>query len=194
MKYKLLLILLLCGIGSFSQNKKISLEVSYPLTIDNNFIGGRSKGVVDLGIKYRIKDFKIVNLGIGINGGLLVDDTDKSNNYPQDFERTIYAIQPKIFSELNLSQLTKLHLFVNIGYSFMKMKLTNNNNSGPVDFSKLSDTLRGINAGLGVSYDILPRIFLQAQYDFSKLNSGNSPDVDYNTNVNLLKMGIGIRL
>lgn len=194
MKYKLLLILLLCGIDSFSQNKKISLEVSYPLTIDNNFIGGRSKGVVDLGIKYRIKDFKIVNLGIGINGGLLVDDTDKSNNYPQDFERTIYAIQPKIFSELNLSQLTKLHLFVNIGYSFMKMKLTNTNNSGQVDFSKLSDTLRGINAGLGVSYDILPRIFLQAQYDFSKLNSGNSPDIDYNTNVNLLKMGIGIRL
>ena len=193
MKYRLLLIsLLLCGIDSFSQNKKISLEVSYPLTIDNNFIGGRSEGVVDLGVKYRIKDFKIVNLGIGINGGLLVDDTDKGN-YPQDFERTIYTIQPKIFSELNLSQLTKLHLFVNIGYSFMKMKLTNVNNTGPVDFSKLSDTLRGINAGLGVSYDILPRFFLQAQYDFSKLNSGNSPDIDYNTNVNLLKMGIGIR-
>ncbi|WP_440122717.1 outer membrane protein [Tenacibaculum sp. Ill] len=192
MKYKLILILLLCGMGSFSQNKKISLEVSYPLTIDNNFIGGRSEGVVDFGFKYRIKDFKIVNLGIGINGGLLVDDTDKSN-YPQDFERTIYAIQPKIFSELNLSQLTKLHLFVNIGYSFMKMKLTNTNNSGSVDFSKLSDTLRGINAGLGVSYDILPRVFLQVQYDFSKLNSGNSPDIDYNTNVNLLKMGAGIR-
>lgn len=192
MKYKLILILLLCGMGSFSQNKKISLEVSYPLTIDNNFIGGRSEGVVDFGFKYRIKDFKIVNLGIGINGGLLVDDIDKSN-YPQDFERTIYAIQPKIFSELNLSQLTKLHLFVNIGYSFMKMKLTNTNNSGPVDFSKLSDTLRGINAGLGVSYDILPRVFLQVQYDFSKLNSGNSPDIDYNTNVNLLKMGAGIR-
>ncbi|CAM1355684.1 MULTISPECIES: outer membrane protein [Tenacibaculum] len=192
MKYKLILILLLCGMGSFSQNKKISLEVSYPLTIDNNFIGGRSEGVVDFGVKYRIKDFKIVNFGIGINGGFLVDDRDK-DNYPQDFERTIYTIQPKIFSELNLSQLTKLHLFVNIGYSFMKMKLTNTNNSGPVDFSKLSDTLRGINAGLGVSYDVLPRFFLQVQYDFSKLNSGNSPDINYNTNVNLLKMGVGIR-
>jgi opacity protein-like surface antigen len=192
MKYKVFLILVLvCVLNSFSQNEKFSLEVNYPLTIDNNFIGERSYGVIDLGVKYKIKNLNVINLGLGINGGVLIDNTNQAN-FPQDFLRTIYTVQPKVFGEFNLNGITKLHPFVAVGYSFVIIQLSGSNNG--VDVSNMSDTLGGLGLGLGVSYDILPKIFIQAQYDYSKVDSGNSPDISYNTNFSLLKLGIGIRL
>lgn len=182
--------MLFCGVSLFSQNKKFSLEANYPVTIDNNFIGDRSFGVIDLGVKYRAVHLEIVKLGVGINGGVLVDNTNQAN-FSSDFQRTIYTIQPKVFGEFNLPNVTKLHPFVNLGYSFVRIDLSGSNNGQNV--SDLSDTVSGINMGLGVSYDVLSRVFLQIQYDFSKLNSGDAPDTAYNTNFNLLKIGVGLR-
>jgi opacity protein-like surface antigen len=55
----------------------------------------------------------------------------------------------------------------------------------------------GFNVNLGLSYDLFDNLFVQAQYDFVKLSAGLSDEeskITYNTNVNLLKIGLGYRI
>ncbi len=55
---------------SFSQDSKFSLEVNYPIPIDENFIGKNLYGIVDLGLKYRFVEFNPVQIGVTLNGGV----------------------------------------------------------------------------------------------------------------------------
>jgi len=49
-------------------------------------------------------------------------------------------------------------------------------------------------ADLGVTYDLAKNLFSQIQDDFSKMKGKDGfPDVDYNTNVTILKVGLGYR-
>ena len=41
-------ILLIFTINTFSQNSKFSIEANYPITIDNNFLGEDSYGIIHL--------------------------------------------------------------------------------------------------------------------------------------------------
>ena len=192
MKQKLLLTLLLIfTIKTFSQDSKFSIEANYPITIDNNFLGEDSYGIIDLGLKYRFAEFNPVQIGISLNGGVLIDNSNQ-NNSPQDFLVTTYIIQPKIFAELNLESIEKLHPFLGLGYTFMNFQLSGSNNG--MDVSGESDNLSGFGLNLGVAYDISNKVFVQVQYDFTKLNVDDVPDIKFNTNVNLLKIGIGLKI
>lgn len=100
MKQNLLFTLILIfTINSFSQNSKFSLEANYPITVDENFLGKDSYGIIDLGLKYRFKEFKPVKIGVSLNGGILIDNSNQ-NNSPQDFLITTYFFNLK--SLLNL--------------------------------------------------------------------------------------------
>jgi hypothetical protein len=192
MNQKLLLIVLfIFTIKSFSQDSKFSIEANYPFAIDNNFLGEDSYGLVDLGLKYRFAEFNPIQIGVSINGGVLIDNSNQ-NNSPQDFLVTTYSIQPKIFTELNLESMEKLHPFLGLGYTFMNFQLSGSNNG--MDVSGESDNLSGFGLNLGVAYDISNNVFVQVQYDFTKLNVDDVPDIKYNTNVNLLKIGIGLKI
>ncbi len=63
------------------------------------------------------------------------------------------------------------------------------------DVSGLSKTDSGINANFGVAYDITTKIFIGIQYDYVKLNVAEETlNTTFNTNVNLLKIGLGFRI
>jgi hypothetical protein len=192
MNQKLLLIVLfIFTIKSFSQDSKFSIEANYPFAIDNNFLGEDSYGLVDLGLKYRFAEFNPIQIGVSINGGVLIDNSNQ-NNSPQDFLVTTYSIQPKIFTELNLESMEKLHPFLGLGYTFMNFQLSGSNNG--MDVSGESDSLSGFGLNIGAAYDISNKVFVQVLYDFTKLNVDDVPDIKYNTNVNLLKIGIGLKI
>jgi opacity protein-like surface antigen len=192
MNQKLLLIVLfIFTIKSFSQDSKFSIEANYPFAIDNNFLGEDSYGLVDLGLKYRFAEFNPIQIGVSINGGVLIDNSNQ-NNSPKDFLVTTYSIQPKIFTELNLESMEKLHPFLGLGYTFMNFQLSGSNNG--MDVSGESDSLSGFGLNIGAAYDISNKVFVQVLYDFTKLNVDDVPDIKYNTNVNLLKIGIGLKI
>ena len=192
MKQKILLILLLIfTIKSFSQDSRFSIEANYPFTIDDNFLGKDSYGIVDLGVKYRFAKFNPVQIGISLNGGVLIDNSNQ-NNSPQDFLITTYIIQPKIFAELSIESIEKLHPFLGLGYTFMSFQLSGSNNG--MDVSDESDNMSGLGLNLGLAYDISNKVFIQVQYDFTKLNVDDAPEIKYNTNVNLLKIGVGLKI
>ncbi|NRT15763.1 opacity protein-like surface antigen [Flavobacterium sp. 28A] len=193
MKQKLLLaLLLILSIKSFSQDSKLSVEMHYPIPIDQNFIGKNYNGIIDFGAKYRFSEITNINIGASINGGILVNNTnDNSGN--QDFTIKSYLIQPRFFAELKIESISKLRPFVGFGYSFMIFDASGTNNG--FDVSGSNDTEGGINANFGISYDITKKIFIDIQYDYVKLKvDKETPNTTFNTNVNLLKVGLGFRI
>ncbi len=193
MNKKLLLALLLTlTIKAFSQDSKFSIEANYPLPIDDNFIGKNYTGIIDIGVKYRFFDLNIINIGASFNGGVLLNNSNQNNGL-QDFKVTSYSIQPKVFVELDMESIPKFHPFVGLGYTLMIFDPSGTNNG--FDVSGESDTQSGINANLGIAYDITEKLFAQIQYDFVKLGVENEvPDIKFNRNVNILKIGLGFRL
>ncbi|WP_375587450.1 outer membrane protein [Flagellimonas aurea] len=192
MKQKLLLILLLIfSFKSFSQDSKFSLELNYPIPIDN-FVGENYNGIIDIGADYRIINLNPVNIGISLNSGVFTNNSNQ-NNGVQDFKVTSYVIQPKIFGELDLESINKFHPTVGLGYTIMVFDASGSNNG--LDVSSSSETQSGFNFNLGLAYDVSKKLFVQAHYDFVKLGVDNDvPDIKFNTNVNILKIGLGYRL
>jgi opacity protein-like surface antigen len=188
----LLTLLLIFSIKSFSQDSKFSLELNYPIPIDNNFVGENYNGIIDIGADYRSANLNPVNIGISLNGGVLVNNSNQNNGF-QNFKVTSYVIQPRIFGELDLESMDKFHPTVGLGYTIMVFNASGTNNG--FDVSDASDTQSGFNFNFGLAYDITEKLFVQAQYDFIKLGvDSDVPDIKFNTNVNILKIGLGYRL
>ena len=177
---------------SFAQDSKFNLELNYPIPIDNNFVGENYSGIIDFGADYRFANLNPINIGVSFNGGILVNNSNQSNGF-QDFKVTSYVIQPRVFGELDLESVQKFHPTVGLGYTIMIFEASGTNNR--FDVSDSSDTQSGFNFNFGLAYDITEKLFAQAQYDFVKLRVDSEvPETKFNTNVNILKIGLGYRL
>ncbi len=189
-------LLLIISINSFSQETQFTIEANYPFTTGENFIGKNYKGIADVGFKYRISDSKLVKMGASINGSLLKYNFKVQDDFAEPFDYNVnaYFIQPRIFAELIIASIEKFHPSAGIGYSFI---IFNVSGPDPLDFSNetANDTQNGINLNLAVTYDLTEQILIQLQYDFIKLGTANDiPNNSFNSNVNLVKIGLGFRL
>ncbi len=181
---------------SFSQAPKFSVEANLPISL-SPFFGKDYNGVVDVGAKYRIVTFSHVNLGVGINGSYFKRNGRGSYRYPygdseivEDPDVTNFTILPKLFAELNLERLPKLHPFVGAGYGFLLFNAADHG-ARPQD----SVTENGLNLNAGIYYLLNKNIFAQFQYDF--INSTGSSDQymeSDNSSISILKLGLGILL
>ncbi len=168
-----------------SQQKRFSVEVNYPLPIGSNFIGESYDGIIDAGFRYRIKTLKIVNFGFGLNGSYL-----KLEDHPHPSVHSVdnIIIQPKLFGEFTIPKVNKLHPHIGMGYSFLRFKV--NSYEEGIE----GEANSGFNLNMGISYYIFERTLIQIQYDFIKLSAEEGiPSTSYNTNVSILKFGIGMR-
>jgi opacity protein-like surface antigen len=184
----LILFILTIGVTSYSQDSKLSFELNYPIPIDENYVGDYFTGIIDFGIDYRFIDASPVELGASFNGGILTTGSDFSNG-SRDFKITSYLIQPRIFGELILEGMEKFRPSVGLGYTLIIFQASIADSA--------SNEPAGFNVNLGLSYDLFDNLFVQAQYDFVKLSAGLSDEeskITYNTNVNLLKIGLGYRI
>ena len=142
----------------------------------------------------RFSNLDFLNIGESLNTGILKNSKDDAV-VPSDV--TAFAIQPRIFAELNSESLSKLHPSIGLGYTFITFKASGVQNFNPDNSvsSNSSQTESGINLNFGVAYDITNKLFAQIQYDFIKLGIDNGvPDKKYNKNINILKVGLGYRL
>ncbi len=177
----------------FAQDYKWSVEANYPISVGDE-LGNDAPGIIDVGLKYRFLDFKIVKIGGGINVGIFKDNI-RSFTDPEttDFDETDWIIQPKVFAEFTIPGISKLHPTVGLGYNFIESKydglflnesIKNTNSEG------------GINVNLGLSYDISKRFFIQVQYDYTRnIDKFEFEGFDYEIKENLgfLKAGVGFR-
>jgi opacity protein-like surface antigen len=94
---------------------------------------------------------------------------------------------------LDLESIDKFHPSVGLGYTIMVFDASGINNG--LDVSDANDTQSGFNFNFGLAYGITEKLFVQVQYDFIKLGVDNdASDMKFNTNVNILKIGLGYRL
>lgn len=196
MKSKILSLFLLFSALTFAQTNKFSIEAAYPLPVDQNFLGDHFKGVADLGIKYRIKNLQIINIGVSVNGSMFT--YNDSGYFPEfdenlDFKTTLYMIQPRAYVELNLKKILKIHPYAGIGYSFLMAERKFDSQS---EIPNDSTSQSGVNITFGLSYDLISKLYIFANYDYitlTELDSGVPKD-SYNTNASLVKVGLGLRL
>ncbi|MBW1298180.1 outer membrane protein [Aquimarina litoralis] len=177
----LLLTVLIFSLKSFSQDSKISLEVNYPIPLGDNFIGKSYDGIADIGIDYKFFNKSLFNVGASLNGGVFL------NNSFDNITTTAYTIQPRVFTELKV--LSKIRPSLGIGYTIIVFNISGDSNL------ETPSTESGLNLNLGITYDITKKIFAQVQYDFSSLSTSDDvPDISFNTQIQLLKIGVGYRL
>jgi hypothetical protein len=195
---RLKLLGLLCGITSISmgQTSPFSIEASYPLPLDSNFLGDHFKGIADLGVKYRIKNLQVVTIGVAVNGSLFhYSDSGYFPAYDEvlHFKTSLYIIQPKFFGELNLKKINKLHPSIGVGYSAFLSTTTFDAQS---NVASNHTNQGGVVVCLGVSYDILSKVYLFTSFDYGKLTQLDAgiPKSNYNTQTSLMKFGLGVRL
>jgi len=107
-----------------AQDKEWSVEVNYPFSV-GDVINNVAPGVIDLGIKYRFLDLNTVKIGAGLNvGAFNTNLIDTSDIMLFDIEETNWLIQPKIFAELNIPRIPKLHprFFLQVQYDYVRTK------------------------------------------------------------------------
>ena len=188
-KTLVVLVLLFC-VSVHSQDSKFNLEANYPIATDDNFIGRNFNGFIDVGLKYRISNLEFLNFGVSLNTSVF---RNTKEDRVQPFDVTMLVIQPRLFLELNSELYRKFHPSLGVGYSIVHANARNIDSFNTPTNS--GETQSGINLNLGVAFDINDNLFAQVQYDFVKIKVDNNiPDIKYNTNVNILKIGLGYRL
>ncbi len=175
---------------SFGQVSKFSIEANFPYTFGDNFVDEGYNGVADLWLKYRFAAYSAFDLGASLNIGAFLRDNSRFDGSPVVNGNAV-IFQPKIYASFKLEAYPQLHPMVGLGYSIFAFHMNSENFAG-ADFQENSSD-DGVNINAAIAYDVSEKMFLQVAYDYVQLSARNVRDVAYNTNVNILKLGIGYR-
>ena len=183
--YLLFILLFVLATRVHGQDHKIDVSVNYPVPFGNNFVGVQYTSVVDIGAGYRFDESGQLSFGVSFNGSMLFNDANP------DVTVNTFLLQPRLFCELKLEEAEKFHPSIGIGYSVMVFDVVGTSNGFDVSGS---GSQSGINLNLGLSVDLTARLFARLQYDFIKLSTPEGiPSTPFNSNINILKPGIGYR-
>jgi len=181
-------LLLLFSLGGFAQTGKFSATLAYPLPIGDNFVADNYTGVIDLGVQYRFVETGPLAIGASLNGSYL---TFENNDLNPPAKVTALFVAPRLFAELNVPALDKFRPTLGLGYAFTNFTTQD---SAVTAVGRADEHTGGLNINLGISYDFTNQFFALAQYDFIKISRDDGIiDNGFNTQINLIKVGIGIR-
>jgi outer membrane protein W len=177
-------------IGAHAQTSSWSLEINYPILVDQNFVGANFNGLVEVGTKYQFWETVSFKTGVSLHTGLFKDKEDiQGANI--DFDLLVWTIQPRIYGELFLPSFTKFHPMVGVGYSAVTF-FTNGNVM--TFFPQGNETRYGFNVTAGFSLDVSKQWYFLANYDFIKLSNSGAFNSPYLQNINAVKVGVGYRI
>ncbi len=188
-KALILLSLVLLTLNVFAQDQQWSATVAFPLAVGDY----EYTGAVAFAAQYRFTTLGPVKIGASADIDYLTDTNTLASTTIK--ERTT-LIQPRIFGELNLPVLSKFKPFLGVGYTFVNFKTK-------FDSGQTSDNENGLNVAIGGTYDITDILFVQLQFDITRvviertINSvtpfGEPLRLEDKTNFSIFKLGIGLR-
>ena len=193
-KKHLLILLFVFIIGkNFSQESNVSLDVNLPVLLGKNFYADNYTGVFDVGGSYDFTELKTTKIGTSLNVSFLRDANVGRNSL---FDLRLYVIEPKVNATFVIPSNENLHFKTGLGYSLFIFDLVQNENTTQFDFNEnTTDNKSGITLNLGIIYDFTNKFYVEMQYDFVKLFADENVIANaYNTNLNILKIGVGIRI
>lgn len=177
----------------FSQDSNFSIELNLPILLGQNFYADNYVGIFDVGASYDFYEFKTTKIGTSLNVSFLRDANIGRNSL---FDLRLYIIEPKVHATFTMPSKPNLHFKTGLGYSLFVFDLVQNENTTEFNFNdSTTDNKNGIALNLGLIYDFTDKFYVEIQYDFVKLFADNNviPNA-YNTNLNILKIGVGIRI
>lgn len=188
-----LFFLLILNLTTYSQDKKFSIDINYPLAINNSIT--EVNGIVDGSFKYRFKELDAMTIGAVYTYDLA---TERIDSYLSSLKHTYHFNHLGGLIEFKIKTVEKLHPFAQAGYTLLttKSKLRISDSSDPdisEDQTKVENS-SGFNLGAGTSYDISERFYLQLYYHYIKVYS--QEDFSKETrgyNYDQLKLGVGYR-
>ena len=162
-------IFLFVAFQTFAQQEdKWSLEANYSIVPSNGFFG--NDNVIDVGIKHRFVENKLLTAGLSLNTTYFVGN---ENFVIPDSNDNFFIFQPRVFSEFKLPFSKRLRPTLGLGYSF---------------FAGTSVPVNGFNFNTGLIYDISDKLYVQLHYDFISLQSISSSE-GYNN----FRLGVGFK-
>jgi hypothetical protein len=193
---KKFLFLLICCFtinNGFSQESILSFELNLPVLLGQNFYTDNYNGVFDIGATYDFIELPSTKIGTSLNLSFLRDSNIGRNS---QFDLRLYIIEPKVNATFTNPSNQNLHFKTGIGYSLFVFDLVQNENTSDFNFNdNTTDNKGGVALNLGLIYDFNKKFYTEIQYDFVKLFVGEGLISNaYNTNLNILKIGVGIRI
>ncbi|MFD0991480.1 outer membrane protein [Mariniflexile jejuense] len=185
-----LVFLFFISLTTFSQNKKFSVEVNYPLGMSNGF--ENLSGIIDASINYRFATSELFSYGASVTFDYLKGDINFSN---QDLNRNFFFYHFDGFAEMTIPSAEKLHPFAGAGLTLLNYDyqyLSGTNEFPTIETRKEKDL--GFNIKLGIQYDLNNNLFIQTY--FHSIRTFNKSDFNNETigvNYNQLKIGLGLR-
>jgi hypothetical protein len=178
---------------SFSQESNVSVELNLPVLLGQNFYADNYTGVFDIGATYEFVKLNTTKIGTSLNVSFLRDSNIGRNS---QFDLRLYVIEPKIHTTFTMPSNEKLHFKTGLGYSLFVFDLVQNENTTQFNFNEnTTDNKNGVAINLGLIYDLGKKFYAEIQYDFVKLFVDENVIANaYNTNLNIFKIGVGIRI
>lgn len=190
MKYIFISFAIVISLGGYSQNKKFSIELNYPIIIKSNY--DNHSGIIDGAIKYRLIDLNKIKTGISISYDYSIGHVETQFAPKYKRKRTYYNIN--LFEELHFSKLKNLRPFMSFGYTLLFYKYEHNVGQY-YDSDYSNKRYNGLNIKAGVSYSVYKNIYVQTNYQYVYTLSGTGYPY-YKTvlnGVNQIKFGVGYR-
>lgn len=189
------LILLFTSFNALSQDKKISIEVNYPIELAQGF--DEVTGLVNAGLKYRFAQGELFTYGAGLSADYLSRGNSRSHTLSfEEIERDFFFIHLGGFAELKIPNNQKLHPFAGIGFTYLTYDyLYITSYYDYAEFQTRTERNPGYNMSFGIQYDISSSFFLQSYFQFirtfdkSELNDEEITGM----NTNHFKLGVGYR-
>lgn len=183
------LITLAVILGSFSQinaqDSGVSFELHYPAIFaneNNNY--SDVQGVFGGAIQYRLSDNNKFNYGVEYKFDISqVKDVRRESTIPVT-SRNILINHINIFSKLDLDDYQKFKMYVDAGFSTYKDKENSN-----------SQSFNGFNGGIGLSYDMIERVYLHTSFNYIKAFKKDKQTDNVETeSQQIIRIGIGFKL
>ncbi|PID68008.1 MAG: hypothetical protein CR968_03805 [Flavobacteriia bacterium] len=185
-KIYIFLMLFLVSLTVFSQNKKFSVEVNYPLAF-SEFV--KFTGIVDAGLKYQFTTNESINYGASFTFDYLKADRDR------DFVRDYLFFHVNGFSETIIPSLNKIHVFFGAGFTYVTHdSISFFHTDDYTDVIKDKENDSGFNLKFGAQYDLSSRFFVQSYYHFIRTyDKSRISDNIFKIHYNQVKLGVGVR-
>lgn len=157
---------------TYSQNNKLSVDLNLPVPVGDNFIGKNYQGIVDVGIKYHFIRLSKLGFGLSSNIGLL---------HSSRVDVNAIMIKPRISGEISL---WRLKTYIGLGYSIFLYD---------VNMEGVDNTNDGFNMNFGLKFNIISKLYINLGYDFIKFRTEKFEYSDYNSNIQILEIGLGVQ-
>ncbi|WP_053990460.1 outer membrane protein [Mangrovimonas sp. TPBH4] len=184
------LFFLFVSLHIFSQERKSSLEINYPLAFDEGY--REFKGIIDVGYKYRFSEAELFVYGASLTFDYIQGSHRFSN---EDLKRNYYFGHANAFAEMTIPSVERLHPYAAVGFTYL-----NYDYEYLYGYDLLLETrvrkksAYGFNLKLGVQYDVTNSFFVQTYFHYVRVYSkGEIDNKAFGINYNQLKFGVGFR-